>query len=366
MTLEAVVRSDLAATLAAVDDRLGTVAGELDQLWSATQGWSRTDDLVDVLGREDLPQQLSRLLFAGGKRIRPAMCHWGWVSAGGHLQADTEVVVRVAAALELLHVFALIHDDVMDESESRRGQPTVHVRAAQLHQLASAGGDSGRFGESMAVLVGDLAHAEADHLMAGLSDELRAIWRLLLVELVAGQRRDITGSAAGRRDLGHARQVARMKSGAYTVERPLQLGATAAGARGATLAALHTYGRHLGEAFALRDDILGVWGDPVVTGKPAGDDLVAGKPTVIVALADQRLRGADRVLLDLIGSPSLTPDHVAVLQTSIAQSGVLTAVETMINDELGAALASLEEPELDPAGVAGLTDLAHQIAWRNR
>ncbi|MGI8456970.1 MAG: polyprenyl synthetase family protein [Propionibacteriaceae bacterium] len=370
----------LDATLREVDALLDQVVTDLGALWATGEGSYGDQQPVDVLGAEDLPQQLQRLLVAGGKRIRPAMCHWGWVSAGGADAAggpaspgpapssptEPSTVVQVAAALELLHVFALIHDDVMDESESRRGQPTVHVRASQLHQLACAHGDDRRFGESMAILVGDLAHSEADHLVSGLPAPLRHIWRFLVIELVAGQRRDITGSAAGRRDMPHARQVARMKSGAYTVERPLQLGATAAGAEGAVLDALQTYGRHVGEAFALRDDILGVWGDPGLTGKPAGDDLVAGKPTVIVALADQRLKGADRVLLDLIGSPDLTQGHVAVLQHSIAESGVLDAVESMITAELDAALAVLDDRLLDPAGVAGLTDLAHQIAWRNR
>ncbi len=363
--------SSLDATLRQVDDLLDQVVTDLGALWAASERGHGDAQPIDVLGSEDLPEQLHRLLVAGGKRIRPAMCHWGWVSAGGAEQRSVSdhgptTVVQVAAALELLHVFALIHDDVMDESESRRGQPTVHVRASQLHQLASAHGDDRRFGESMAILVGDLAHSEADHLISGLPAPLRHIWRYLVVELVAGQRRDITGSAAGRRDMPHARQVARMKSGAYTVERPLQLGATAAGAEGAVLEALQTYGRHVGEAFALRDDILGVWGDPVLTGKPAGDDLVAGKPTVIVALADRRLKGADRVLLDLIGSPDLTQNHVAVLQHSIAESGVLDAVESMITAELDAALAVLDDGLLEPVGVAGLTDLAHQIAWRNR
>ncbi len=360
--------SDLDATMHEVDAVLCEVLLDLGQLWS------RTTDLagpVDVLGEEDLPHQLQQLVFAGGKRIRPAMCHWGWVSAGGHRRSrstggDSGSVVTIAAALELLHVFALVHDDVMDESESRRGLPTVHVRSGRLHQLANAAGDGRRFGDSMAMLVGDLAHAEADHLVAGLERPLRDLWRLLVVELVSGQRRDITGSAAGRRDLPHAREVARMKSGGYTVQRPLQLGAVAAGADPDVLEALTTYGRHLGEAFALRDDILGVWGDPARTGKPAGDDLVAGKPTVIIALADHRLTGSDRVLLDLIGSPRLSVEHVTVLQQTIAASGVLDEVESMIKTELEAALTALDGDLLDPAGVAGLTELARQIAWRDR
>ncbi len=140
-------------------------------------------------------------------------------------------VIQVSVALELLHVFALIHDDVMDESDSRRGQPSVHTLTAQLHLHARARGNAQRFGESIAVLVGDLAHAEADHLIADLPAPMRRLWRLLVIELVHGQSRDLTGTAAGRRDLDHARQVARMKSGSYTVQRPLELGAAAAAGR---------------------------------------------------------------------------------------------------------------------------------------
>ena len=155
-------------------------------------------------------------------------------------------MVQVGAALELLHIFALIHDDVMDESASRRGQPSVHTLAAQLHLHSAARGNARRFGESIAVLVGDLAHAEADHMVTELPPAMRRIWRLLVIELVQGQSRDITGTAAGRRDLAHARQVARMKSGAYTVQRPLQLGAAAAGADEPVVGAITRYGREVG------------------------------------------------------------------------------------------------------------------------
>jgi geranylgeranyl diphosphate synthase type I len=275
-------------------------------------------------------------------------------------------VVTVGAALELLHIFALIHDDVMDESASRRGQPSVHAQAARLHQASGATGDPARFGESIAMLVGDLAHAEADHLAAALPTEMRQIWRVLVVELVCGQRRDLTGSVAGRRDLGHARQVARMKSGSYTVERPLQLGAVAAGAPGRVRSSLATYGREVGEAFALRDDLLGVWGDPELTGKPAGDDLVSGKPTVIVSLAAERVGDSVRPVLERAGTPELTEADIALLQTALADCGVVEAVETMISTHLDTALSALDETALHPEGIAGLTQMAHQIAWRNR
>ncbi len=293
------------------------------------------------------------------------MCLCGCVAAGGRSDdPGAAELLQVATALELLHIFALIHDDVMDESASRRGQPSVHTLAAQLHLHSGGRGSAARFGDSIAVLVGDLAHAEADHLVSSLPADMRAIWRVLVVELVRGQSRDLTGSAAGRRDLAHARQVAQAKSGCYTVWRPLQLGATAASADTATLEVLATYGAEVGEAFALRDDLLGVWGDPTRTGKPAGDDLVSGKPTVIVALAGERLSGTARATLDRIGCPELDADDVSLLQSAMVDCGVVAEVETMISRHLRTALDALDEPALDPVGVHELTQMAYQIGWR--
>ncbi len=159
------------------------------------------------------------------------MCYLGWLAAGGEERGNgQDDVVQIGAALEMLQLFVLVHDDVMDESASRRGRPTVHIHAKTMHEAQQGMGSAQRFGESIAVLVGDLAHAEASNLVAGLPPAMRRIWRILVAELVAGQRRDLVGSASGRRDLAFARSVARMKSGRYTVQRPLELGAAAAGA----------------------------------------------------------------------------------------------------------------------------------------
>jgi geranylgeranyl diphosphate synthase type I len=355
--------SGLTDHLNQVDAALSAAMDDLDRLWRDELD---DDGHLDVLGARDLPTFLSTLLASGGKRIRPAMCYLGWVSATADGESGRSDVVTVGAALELLHIFALIHDDVMDESASRRGQPAVHAQAAALHTLSQGHGSPHRFGDNIAMLAGDLAHAEADQLVAGLPAELRRIWRVLVVELVCGQRRDLTGSAAGRRDLAHARQVARMKSGSYTVERPLQLGAVAARAPVPVLDRLSRYGREVGEAFALRDDLLGVWGDPALTGKPAGDDLLSGKPTVILAMAQQRVTGSARPVLDRVGSPDLTPQDVAVLQSALRDCGVVEVVEAMVSDHLNGALDALDADVLHPAGIAGLTQLAHQIAWRDR
>ena len=345
--------------LKSVDSRLTAVLEALADVWP-TEGarW------VDVLTDRDLPELL-RSLTSTGKRIRPSMCYWGWLAAGGHGADSLTNVVEAGTALELLHVFALIHDDVMDESASRRGQPSVHTLATQLHLLSRARGSAQRFGESIAVLVGDLAHAEADNLIAGLPQPMRDIWRHLVIELVYGQSRDIIGSAAGRRDLSHARRVARMKSGSYTIERPLQLGAAAAAAGPAVVAALTQYGKELGEAFALRDDLLGVWGNPKVTGKPAGDDLISGKPTVILALSRGRLRGPAREARDRVGTTEFSEADVELLQGELRACGIVDKVESMISSHVHAALDALDPRLLGARGIAGLTQLANRIGWRD-
>lgn len=352
-----------------VDQRLDDSVADLAEIWHTDLAEHRQ---VDVLVDRDLPELL-KSLAASGKRIRPIMCFWGWVAAGGRHQGtgqngvgSLDDVVQVSVALELLHVFALIHDDVMDESDSRRGEPSVHTLAAQLHLHARARGNAQRFGESIAVLVGDLAHAEADHLVTSLPEPMRRLWRLLVIELVHGQSRDLTGTAAGRRDLAHARQVARMKSGSYTVQRPLQLGAAAAAADPVLSETIGRFGREVGEAFALRDDLLGVWGDPRRTGKPAGDDLLSGKPTVILSLAHDRLTGAAREVLGRVGTPELSPADVTHLQDTLNAAGVVDAVESRISTHVHNAINTLDHPGIDPQGVAGLTQMAHRIAWRDR
>ena len=355
--------------LARVDARLEQALADLDQVWAALPDDS--DGPVDVLGASDLPQFI-RALVAGGKRLRPSMSYLGWLAGGGRTRGvGYGHVVTVGAALELLHVFALVHDDVMDESASRRGQPTVHLQASALHESehrpgAPRIGSSVRFGESIAVLTGDLAHAESNELAASLPLAMRGIWRVLVAELIAGQRRDLVGSAAGRRDLAFARTVARMKSGRYTVERPLELGAAAAGAGPDARACLAAYGRAIGEAFALRDDLLGIWGEPLRTGKPTGDDLVSGKPTVILSLAQDRVTGAARGALDRAGMPGFTPADLCLLQAELQRLGVRELIEQMICERVDTALEALADGSLDPDGVSTLSRMADRIAWRDR
>lgn len=359
-----------AATVAAVSELVEQVLTDLRADWAELTaavmpgepveppGYRslRTDSVLDLLGG---------LVVAGGKRFRPRMAHWGWVAAGGHRDGRGHAeLVRVGAALELLHVFALIHDDVMDGSETRRGQASVHAAARREHVRERGLGDSQRYGENIAILAGDLAHSEAGVLVAALPAPMQRLWRTLAIELMMGQGRDLVGAANGRRDLGHARGVARAKSGAYTVWRPLQLGAAAAGAPPATMAALERYGLAAGEAFALRDDILGVVGDQRDTGKPVGDDLATGKPTVLLALASQRFSLRWRRALERAAAGRATNAELGALRAELVRSGVIAEVEAMIADAVTAAQAALADPAVHPDAVDGLTTLVRRMAWR--
>ncbi len=351
-------------TLAAVEAAIGETLDSLRSTWTdlaaavvPRDGVLHTDSVLDLL--EDMVR-------SGGKRFRPRMAHWGWVAASGHRTGSgRDDLVRVCAALELLHVFALIHDDVMDCSETRRGRPSVHAAARGQHVRLHGSGDPQRYGENIAILAGDLAHSEAGLLVAQLPRPLQDVWRTLCVELMMGQGRDLVGAANGRRDLAHAREVARAKSGAYTVWRPLQLGAVAADAGTGTLAALERYGVAVGEAFALRDDILGVVGDSRAMGKPVGDDILAGKPTVLMALAEQRFSPRWRRALRRASSGRVSGGLVTALQEEFVRSGVIAEVEAMIHDAVGTALAALDDPAIDPDATGGLQALARRVAWRD-
>lgn len=348
-----------ADTLARTDQLLEQVCDRLEDQWR-----ERSPEAPDVL-TADFPQLLRAwLLPTAGKRLRPVMCHWGWAAAHGSDGSGHHDLVAMCAALELVHLFALVHDDVMDRSDSRRGRTTTHVEAAQAHVAAGGLGDPTLFGDSIAILYGDLALNEAWDLAAGCAAPLRRAWSDMLRELVQGQLLDVTGAAARRRDLERARRVARLKSGAYTVQRPLHLGALAAGADADTLAALDVYGTHLGEAFALRDDILGVWGDPARTGKPVGDDLLAGKPTVL--LAEARAALPDHLAEQHLGEQGVvTPETVPLLQELMREAGVLERTEQRIAAEVQLACEALTTADLDRAAVTELRSLAELIAWRD-
>jgi geranylgeranyl diphosphate synthase type I len=313
----------------ALDDALAQQAAVLDEV---------SDDLAPVMAA------LSDLL-RGGKRLRPAFCYWGWRGAGG---ADRPEIVTVAAALELFQAAALVHDDVMDASDTRRGHPSVHRRVAALHRRSGWLGSSESFGVAGAILSGDLCLSWCDEMYAGSglpADVLlrgRVVFDRMRTELMCGQYLDMLESVQERTTVERARRVILYKSAKYSVVQPLLLGGTLAGAGPTLLAAYDRFGRALGEAFQLRDDVLGVFGDPAVTGKPAGDDLREGKRTVLVAMTLDRCSPGEAAELRAgLGDPDLDTAGVEALRDLMRRSGALDEVEKLISAQSQAALDAL-------------------------
>ena len=321
---------------ACIDQELRTQATVLDELGPDVT------DLLDRIGS----------LLAGGKRLRAAFLYWGHRAAG---RPDSDELVRLATAMEFFQAAALIHDDVMDDSDTRRGMPAAHRALAAVHTERGWGGDDERFGVAGAILAGNLCLTWTDELVAtsGLAvDDLargREVFDRMRTQLMAGQFLDVVDSVRPWDDLPsaerieRAQRVIRYKSAKYTVEHPLLIGATAGGLPDADLAHLSTYGLDLGHAFQLRDDLLGVFGDPESTGKPAGDDLREGKRTVLIAHTLSGTDDAGRELLRAsLGNPDLDPATVDDLRAVITASGAVDAVEDEISTLASHARASLE------------------------
>lgn len=301
-------------------------------------------------------------LVAGGKRLRPAFCVWSYLGSGG---TDLDSVLRAAASLEMLQACALVHDDVMDDSDTRRGHPAAHRRFAAMHRGAGWSGDAQRFGDGAAILLGDLCLSWADELLyrSGFDrealDRAKVVYDRMRTELMAGQYLDLLEQARGGGSVERALLVVRYKSAKYTIERPLHLGAVLAGADDAQLAALSGYGLPLGEAFQLRDDILGVFGDPEVTGKPAGDDLREGKRTLLVATALERATPEQSAILRQgLGDPHLGPQELAQMRRIIRDTGAVDEVEAVIAQRTEEALAALDRSDLTDDARAALAQLA--------
>ncbi len=347
-------------TLAAVDALLDTTVDELRA--ALVEAGTARDGITGSL-EVDLVGELSDRLANHGKRLRPRLAHWGWVLAGAP-RATRPDLVRVAAALELLHLFALVQDDVMDRSDTRRGRPSLHVVAAERHREQDGLGDPTLFGDSVAVLVADLALSEAGLLVAPTGSRVRAVWRLMTVELVDGQLLDVTHTAGRHRDLDASRRIARFKSGRYTITRPLQLGALVAEADPVRSERLLAWGDLVGDAFAVRDDVLGIWGDPAVTGKPAGDDLLGGKPTVLLTWAHEMLPADARHLLHACDAGRLDADGAAELQRAMAAAGVRERAEAEIARLADQAHRDLDRLDPDPEAEEALRGLVASIAWR--
>ena len=317
-----------------------------------------------------LGQATEAFVLDGGKRLRPRFCYWGYRATGAK---DDEDIIRAAAALELLQACALVHDDVIDGSDTRRGQPAVHRRFAGLHRSSGWYGDPERFGQASAILLGDLALIWADSALTQSGFDAAAlqrgapVWDAMRVEVMCGQYLDVVEQARGGGSVERALRVARFKSAKYTIERPLHLGAALGDASPELMAAFSSYGLPLGEAFQLRDDVLGVYGDPEVTGKPAGDDLREGKRTVLVAYALEGANDAQAEQLRVrLGDPQLDTDGVTVLRDIIAATGALARVEELIEARTAEAVDAMQEAEMNDEARTELIGLAQTVTTRSR
>ncbi|MEV6599177.1 polyprenyl synthetase family protein [Actinoplanes sp. NPDC051346] len=370
------------------------------------------DALDPALGR--FARTSRDLVLAGGKRLRPTFAYWGWRGAIG-TREPIDPVLPALAALELMHTFALVHDDMMDGSATRRGRPTAHRLFAAQHHRGEGLGDPDHFGSTAAILVGDLCLVWADQLLAQAAlttatlFAVRACYDRMRVEAVAGQYLDVLGETQpGEWSLDRALVVARHKTASYTVQRPLQFGLALAGPMRSPKTAIndayHEYGLAIGEAFQLCDDLLGVYGDPDVTGKPAGDDLRTGKPTALLMLAHQLATPAQRAELtrgpertpsrtrartpartpagavnpaDGSGGPKppasssplldggrapaschLTEQQIARQKELIAETGAVARVEAMIRRRVDHAVAAIRDAPIHDDARAALTELA--------
>lgn len=315
----------------------------------------------------EMTAALQEFVLRGGKRLRPAFAYWGWRAVAPEDRAVDADTLLLFSALELLHACALVHDDVIDASATRRGLPTVHRHFADRHRERNWLGSAEQFGLSSAILLGDLSLVWADDIITDADLPLDAhrrvqrVWADIRTEVLGGQFLDIVAEASGAETVESAMNVNTYKTASYTVTRPLQLGAAAAADRPEVQATFHQVGNNLGVAFQLRDDVLGVFGDPVVTGKPSGDDLRSGKRTVLLAEAVERADASDplaaKLLRTSIGT-DLDDADVRELRQVIESLGALAAVESRIELLTAQALALLDAAPITAVAKVGLAELA--------
>lgn len=355
-------------------DFRAAVSTELEAFLAA-----RRNQLLEISPGLAPVAELADSFTAGGKRLRPAFCVWGYLAVA-EPPADPRPLLRAAASLDLLHVSALLHDDVMDASDTRRGQPAAHRQFAALHAGHGLQGDPEAFGRAGAILLGDLLLVWSQELFdrCGLPGEAVSrgehVLEQMRTEVTAGQFLDIFAQARPSLDARHhpdevmaqVRRVVEFKTARYTVVRPLQVGASLAGAGPSVLEPLARYGTAVGRAFQLRDDVLGVFGDAKVTGKPAGDDLREGKLTALLAQALRLASQAEaRDLAGMVSRSDLGEDEVDRARTIIVDSGALQAVEDEIAAATAGAIAGLGTAPLRPEAKQALEQLARAAAERS-
>jgi geranylgeranyl diphosphate synthase, type I len=319
-------------------------------------------------GAEAVFEELERILAAGGKRLRPVFCCLGHRAAGRDVD---DRCIRAAAALELLHTFAIVHDDVMDRSRTRRGAAASWVHLEEMHRHAGWVGDPAGYGLAAAILAGDMALVLADRalLRSGFAVDRLSLalhrYDRMRVDVVAGQFLDVLAAHRGAADEAEARRIAVLKSGGYTVEAPVQMGAILGGAPDEVLACLSRYGVALGEAFQLRDDVLGVFGDPAVTGKDRDSDLREGKRTVLLAKAAAAATGEGRRLLaERVGRPDVTDEEVEQARGLLESTGALDATLELIDHLVGRARDAVDHPAVPSEAAGLLAEMASVVAIR--
>ena len=351
------------------DEFLSSVQASLDHFLDTQR------DLLSQTGdRLDMVWDQVRRLAQGGKRMRPAFCYWGYVAAAGTEKDPPQSVMDIAASLDLLHLSALVHDDLIDDSDTRRGAPAAHRYFEAYHKAQGWQGDPGRFGRGAAVLMGDLLFAWSVSMVeqASISSErlkrARPYLDAMRSEVTAGQFLDLIHQdkpSQGEEWIAEANLVMEFKTARYTVSRPVQVGAALGLAGDDTQQGLSRFGAHVGYAFQMRDDLLGIFGDPAVTGKPAGDDLREGKKTVLVGYALMGAAPEDAALLtSMLGDPSLTETDVEEARRILIESGAVDATEKAIVTEASAGMKFLHRLDLHTEGAYALMALVHAAVER--
>ncbi len=350
-------------------EQLRRLRTEIDRDLLAFLAGKREEALATAPEAVALVDRLEALVASGGKRLRPALVQVSYLGCGG---TDPASVRPLALATELLHAYLLIHDDIMDHAATRRGRPTAHAFFAGEHGRSGLRGDAADFGTAAAILAGDLGASYAQELFATTAvasahgERLQRCFAAMCQEVVLGQYVEVLAGVRQAPGEAELLQVLRLKSGRYSVERPLELGAILAGAPPPLLAGLAVFGRSLGEAFQLRDDVLGLFGDEATVGKPVGGDLVEGKYTFLLFHAMARASDEERRFLDGVrGNAGAGPAAVARALRLVEATGARAAVEAMIHERVAAARRALAELPLSAAGsefLAGLTTYLEERA----